>query len=276
MTEHGGMNRKNSPAKDAGASSGAGTGSRDSVIPLDGPTAIIELAGTRFLSDPTFDPAGEYPIGSRSLVKTTNATWSPDQVGAVDAVLLSHDQHPDNLDHTGREFLATAPLTLTTPLAAQRLGGKAVGLAPWASCQVGPITVVAVPAQHGPDGTEGLTGPVTGFVLIAPGERHVYVSGDNASLPIVAQIARRFPRLDVAVLFAGGARTPLVDGYLTLTSEQAAAAAGILGHPKVLAAHTDGWGHFTQDGATFRAAFEAAGLAGLLLPVTPGKKVTLP
>jgi L-ascorbate metabolism protein UlaG (beta-lactamase superfamily) len=276
MNEHSGMTTNNIPAEDGDNSFGTGAGPRDSLIPLGGPTVIIELAGARFLSDPTFDPAQEYPIGSRSLVKTTSASWSPDQVGAVDAVLLSHDQHPDNLDHAGREFLATAPLTLTTPLAAQRLGGSAVGLAPWATRQVGPVTVVAVPAQHGPDDTERLTGPVTGFVLVAPGERYVYVSGDNASLPVVAEIAKRFPRLDVAVLFAGGARTPLLDGYLTLTSEQAVAAAEMLGHPKVLAAHTDGWGHFTQDGATFRAAFEAAGLAGLLLPVTPGRKVALP
>jgi L-ascorbate metabolism protein UlaG (beta-lactamase superfamily) len=267
---------KNIPAKVVDPGSGTEAALRDGLIPLDGPTVIIELAGTRFLVDPTFDPAGEYPIGSRSLVKTTGATWSPDQVGAIDTVLLSHDQHPDNLDHAGREFLAAAPLTLTTPLAAQRLGGNAVGLPTWAAHRVGSVTVVAVPAQHGPDGTEALTGPVTGFVLVAPGERHVYVSGDNASLRIVAEIAKRFPRLDAAVLFAGGARTPLVDGYLTLTSEQAAAAAEILGHPKVLAAHTDGWGHFTQGGATFRAAFESAGLAGLLLPVTPGTRVALP
>jgi L-ascorbate metabolism protein UlaG (beta-lactamase superfamily) len=256
--------------KHTGAASTAG----NSLIPLDGPTVIIELAGSRFLVDPTFDPAQQYPTGSR-LVKTTNATWSPDEVGHVSAVLLSHDQHPDNLDYAGREFLTTAPLTLTTPLAAQRLRGSAVGLIPWATHQVGAVTVVAVPAQHGPEGTEELTGPVTGFVLVTPDERYVYVSGDNASLQIVTEIAGRFPHLDVAVLFAGGARTSLIDGYLTLTSDQAAAAAEILGRPRVLAAHTNGWAHFTQDGATFRAAFAAAGLTDLLLPVTPGAKISI-
>jgi L-ascorbate metabolism protein UlaG (beta-lactamase superfamily) len=280
MSEYRGMDTSSTDAPGNGPLGVTGladaTVSRDGLTPLDGPTVIIELAGSRFLVDPTFDPAQEYPIGSRYLVKTTNATWSTDQVGIVDAVLLSHDQHPDNLDHAGREFLATVPRTLTTPVAAHRLGGAAAGLEPWATYQVGAVSVTAVPAQHGPDGSEALTGPVTGFVLVSPCGRHVYVSGDNASLRVVAEIAERFPRIDVAVLFAGGARTPLIDGYLTLTSEQAAAAAEILGRPKVLAAHTDGWGHFTQDGATFRAAFEAAGLAGLLLPVTPGGKLTLP
>ncbi|MFI6740551.1 hypothetical protein ACIBI9_47175 [Nonomuraea sp. NPDC050451] len=47
----------------------------------------------------------------------------------------------------------------------------------------------------------------------------------------------RFGRVDVAVLFAGGARTPLVDGYLTLTSEQAAEAAEILDATYVVPLH---------------------------------------
>jgi len=86
----------------------------------------------------------------------------------------------------------------------------------------------------------------------------------------VTEIAGRFPHIDLAVLFAGAARTPLVDGYLTLTSDEAVEAARVLGAPLVLPVHTDGWAHFTQDGASFRAAFAAAGLGAVLLPATPG------
>jgi L-ascorbate metabolism protein UlaG (beta-lactamase superfamily) len=245
------------------------------LIPLDGPTVVVELGGARFLFDPTFDPAQEYPIGSRSLRKTTDATWSPEQVGPVDAVLLSHDQHPDNLDHGGRAYLDTAPLVLTTELAASRLGGAATALRAWTQHRVGPVTVTGVPAQHGPDGTEHLTGPVTGFVLTAEDGPTVYVSGDNASLAVVTDVAARFPDIDVAVLFAGGARTPLIDDYLTLTSPQAAEAAELLGRPRVLPVHTDGWAHFTQDGESFRAAYRAAGLADLLLPHEAGVAVAI-
>ena len=247
----------------------------NTLIPLDGPTVVITLAGVTFLVDPTFDAAQEYPIGSRALRKTTDATWSPDQVGAVDAVLLSHDQHPDNLDHGGRAYLASAPLTLTTELAASRLGGTATALPAWSTHRVGPVTVTGVPAQHGPDGTEHLTGPVTGFVLTTEQGPSLYVSGDNASLEVVAEIADRFPRLDVAVLFAGGARTPLIDGYLTLTSGEAARAAELLGRPRVLPVHTDGWAHFTENAESFRAAYEAAGLSELLLPHQAGAPVAI-
>lgn len=245
------------------------------VTPLGGPSVLVEIGGARFLVDPTFDLAGDYPIGSRVLTKTTDAVVGREQVGAVDAVLLSHDQHPDNLDHGGREFLKTAPLVLTTTLAAGRLDAVCRGLEPWETATVGDVTVTAVPAQHGPDGTEAITGPVVGFVLSAPGAPTVYVSGDNASLAVVHRVAERFPAVDVAVLFAGAARTPLIDGFLTLTSAEAAEAAQLLGRPRVLPVHTDGWAHFTEDSAAFRAAFERAGIAGLLVEATPGSRTVL-
>ena len=80
---------------------------------IGGPTALIEMGGLRLLTDPTFDPPGDHPVGNRVLVKTHGPAVSPDGIGAVDAVLLSHDQHPDNLDNTGRRLLDAAPVVLT-------------------------------------------------------------------------------------------------------------------------------------------------------------------
>jgi hypothetical protein len=45
-------------------------------------------------------------------------------------VLLSHDQHSDNLDHSGKDFLAKAKRVLTTEAGAKRLGSRAEGFAP--------------------------------------------------------------------------------------------------------------------------------------------------
>ena len=50
-------------------------------------------------------------------------------------MLLSHDQHSDNLDHSGRDF-CKAKRVLTTEAGAKRLGGHAEGLAPWASTEL--------------------------------------------------------------------------------------------------------------------------------------------
>ncbi|MEV7117339.1 MBL fold metallo-hydrolase [Kitasatospora griseola] len=236
-----------------------------------GPTALIEYGGLRLLTDPTFDAAGEYPLPrGGALVKTRPGTIDPAGLGPIDAVLLSHDEHPDNLDHSGRKFLADVPLTLTTRGGAERLGGTAKGLAPWQSVELTgptgePITVTAVPAQHGPDGCEPVTGEVIGFVLTGPGLPVVYVSGDNASLDVVERIAERHAPVDTAVLFAGAARTGLFDNaLLTLDSARAVEAARLLRARRVVPVHFDSWAHFTEGREPLVAAFAAAGLAGVL------------
>lgn len=252
------------------------------ILYVGGPTSVIELAGLRLLTDPTFDAPGEYPIGTRRLVKTTGPALAPADLGAVDAVLLSHDQHPDNLDAAGRTYLADAPLVLSTASAAapDRLGAAVRALPAWEHIELeaerGALRITAVPALHGPAGSEPIVGEVTGFVLSGEGLPKVYVSGDNASLDLVREIADREGPFDVAVLFAGAARTPLVpDAPLTLTSEQAAEATRILGARHVVPLHFEHWGHFTQDGPTLTKAFAEAGLTERLHLPAPGASVVL-
>ena len=93
---------------------------------IGGPTTVIEIGGLRLLTDPTFDDVRRLRAGPRAGAEQDAASpVGPDELGPVDAVLLSHDQHPDNLDESGRSYLAAAPLVLTTPSAAARLGGPA-------------------------------------------------------------------------------------------------------------------------------------------------------
>ncbi|WP_030232951.1 MBL fold metallo-hydrolase [Streptomyces sp. NRRL S-350] len=248
---------------------------------VGGPTALIEIGGLRLLTDPTFDGPGDYPIGSRVLTKTAGPAVAAEDLGPVDAILLSHDQHPDNLDGAGRAYLAGAPLVLSTSAARDRLGGAVRALADGDHVDLprpggGTLRVTAVPAQHGPDGSEHLVGEVTGFVLTGSGLPTVYVSGDNASLDVVRAIAERVGPVDVAVLFAGAASTPLIPGaHLTLTSDLAAEAARILGARHVVPLHFEHWGHFTEGPDTLPAAFERVGLQEALRLPSPGERLTL-
>ncbi|MBX6356714.1 MAG: MBL fold metallo-hydrolase, partial [Micromonosporaceae bacterium] len=169
-----------------------------------------------------------------------------------------------------------APLVLCTPTTAERLGPPARALPAWTHIDLprpdraGDVRVTAVPAQHGPDGTEHLTGPVTGFVLQGAGLPTVYVSGDNASLRVVEEIAGRFPAIDTAILFGGAARTALLgDANLTLDAAGMVEAARILGVRSVVPVHIDSWAHFTEGIDEVRAAFAAAGLADMLLVPDP-------
>jgi L-ascorbate metabolism protein UlaG (beta-lactamase superfamily) len=237
-----------------------------------GPTLLLEVGPVRLLADPTFDPPGEYPLGGgRVLTKTQPAALTAADLGPVDAVLLSHDQHPDNLDTAGRAALAAAPLVLTTAAAAERLGGTARALGVGETVPVGPVQVTGARAEHGPPGAERLTGPVTGFVLSGAGLPTVYVSGDNASLDCVDEVAAAFGRVDVAVLFAGAARTALFDGApLTLTGADVAEAVRRLDAGRVVVVHVDSWAHFSEDRDDVRAALDAAGLAERLVECPAG------
>jgi L-ascorbate metabolism protein UlaG (beta-lactamase superfamily) len=121
-----------------------------------------------------------------------------------------------------------------------------------------------------------MTGPVTGFVLTGDGLPSVYVSGDNAAPEHVSAVAERFGPVDVAILFAGAARTALLDGaYLTLTSAQAAQAAVALGARHVVPLHFEGWAHFSQGRDTLDAAFTTTGLRDRLHILQPGQRVTI-
>jgi L-ascorbate metabolism protein UlaG (beta-lactamase superfamily) len=245
---------------------------------VGGPTAVLDYAGLRLLTDPTFDPPGEHAGG---LTKLTGPAVGADDVGAIDAVLLSHDHHSDNLDPGGRAFLPRAARTLTTTAGAERLGGNAVGLEPWDTVELerrgaAPVTVTAVPALHGPEGSEPVTGPVIGFVLGADDAPTLYVSGDNASVDVVRAIAERTGPIELAILFCGGVSLPhRFDGaYLTLSADAAAQAAEVLGVRAVVPVHFEGWAHFTQGAEELRAAFAAAGIADLLVVPEPGASVS--
>ncbi|WP_163510723.1 MBL fold metallo-hydrolase [Fodinicola acaciae] len=237
---------------------------------IGGPTAFFEYGGLRFLTDPTFDGPGDYPAAAGTgLTKTAPAPVTPAELGAVDVVLLSHDEHPDNLDHSGRALLADVPLTLTTTSGAVRLG--VTGLANWQAIELagGRVTVTGAPAVHGPgtaEEVEPVTGQVTGFVLTGKDLPTVYVSGDNASLVAVKEIAERFGPIDTAILFAGAPRfTNLFDNEpLVLDSAQAAEAARILDARRVVPVHCDSWAHFTEGRDVLVAAFAEAGLADRL------------
>ncbi|WP_157371707.1 MBL fold metallo-hydrolase [Angustibacter sp. Root456] len=242
---------------------------------VGGPTTLVELGGLRLLVDPTFDPPGEYRAPSGAVLRrTAPAALTAAAVLPVDVVLLSHDQHADNLDPSGQALLAQVPVAFSTPEAAERQPAVH-GLAPWERAVLerpdgGALVVTAVPARHGPEGCEPKTGTVTGFVLSGAGLPTVYVSGDNAAVELVHEIAERVGEIDVALLFAGAARTPSIDAPLTLTAADAVEAARLLGDALVVPVHADSWAHFSEGVDDVVRAFVDAGLDEHLRVLDPG------
>jgi L-ascorbate metabolism protein UlaG (beta-lactamase superfamily) len=212
------------------------------------------------------------------LEKLTAPALTAEQVGPVDAVLLSHDQHFDNLDHGGRAFLASAKTTFTTPVGAGRLGGNAVGLALWESqrftTEKGAVHVTAAPARHGPPGIEPLAGDVAGFLvgIDEPGDAF-YFAGDTVWYEGVAEVARRYkPRL---VVLNTGSAEPRGKFHLTMDANDALEAAHAFPQAKIVGIHNEGWRHFAESAEELAQAFRALGAGNQLQPLERGKAVKL-
>jgi L-ascorbate metabolism protein UlaG (beta-lactamase superfamily) len=245
-----------------------------SITLIGGPTALIEIDGFRLLTDPTFDAPGAYQLPHVRLEKLTGPAIEASAIGEIDAVLLSHDQHADNLDNSGRDFLAKAKRVLTTEAGAKRLGGKTEGLAPWASAELKKngrsLTITATPARHGPAGIEPLSGDVIGFVVSSnrEGSRPIYISGDTVWFDGVAEVATRF-NCGVVLPFAGAAQTsgPF---HLTMDTNDTIETARAFPDAVIVPVHTDGWAHFRQSASDLRASFDTLGFGGRLRILEPG------
>ena len=249
---------------------------------IGGPTALVELGGARLLTDPTFDAAGSvYPTTVYTLRKSLGPAVPVDALGEIDAVLLSHDHHFDNLDRAGRAMLSHAGAIITSPFGAERLGRPAIGLETWTSIEIPGtdgrrVRVTSTPARHGPPG--GDRGPVTGFVLTVDDrpDRAVYISGDTVWFDGVAEVARRF-RVRVALLFMGAARVLEVGpAHLTFTAEEGVEVARAMPNAAIVPLHFEGWAHFSEGRDEIARAFADAGLADRLRWLAPGERVTLP
>ena len=235
---------------------------------------LIEVGGLRLLTDPTFDVAGtDYPTSLYTLHKLRSPAVSLDAIGKIDAVLLSHDHHFDNLDNLGRRFLATGGTVFTTAIGKERLGGNAESLDPWQKTFVqndsSSVSITGTPARHGPPHAD--RGPVVGFVLQnEESGKALYLSGDTVWYEGVAEVGKRFD-VGIAVLFMGAACVPEVGpDHLTFTADEGVDFARAFPNAKIVPVHYEGWAHFVESKREIDAAFAGAGIADRLIWLEPG------
>lgn len=249
---------------------------------IGGPTVLIEFDGWRILTDPTFDPPGRrYPfaLGSSS-VKTTGPALSIEEIGPIDAVLLSHDHHADNLDANGRELLASVPIVVTTESGARRLGGDTIGLRPWEQTLIhrpstSPISITATPARHGPRFSRAVVGDATGFAVQRPHDDRVavWMSGDSVLFSGLREVAERLD-VDIALLHIGAVRFPISGAIrYTMNAAEATRLIALLDPAVAVPVHHEGWSHFSEQ---TRAARGGLGDSTRIRWLPLGAPVTIP
>ena len=252
---------------------------------LGGATFLIEIGAFRLLTDPGFDPnrteKSEGP--GHLLTKIMGPPVPVEEIGPIDAVLLSHQQHFDNLDISGRALLSKVGRVLTTPESAAALGGNAEGLAPGKStvltnAEGESIRVTATLALHGlAEAVRKATGDVTGFVLEWQGQDGaLYITGDTVWFDDIVKVGQQF-NVGTVILHMGAAKVPAAgDNALTMTSEEGVQLTKALDANVAFAAHFEGWAHYT-DASRERMArvFDEAGVGDRLQLIAPGKTVDL-
>jgi len=234
---------------------------------VGGPTVLLEVEGWRLLTDPTFDPPGRaYRFGwGTGSTKLVGPAIAAEEIGPIDAVLLTHDHHDDNLDPAGRALLPSAGAVITTASGARRLGGDARGLADWQATTLEsagkpPIEITATPCRHGPPLSHPLVGDVIGFSLRWDGQRHgaLWISGDTVLYPGVREVAVRID-VGAALVHLGGVRFPVTGPvHYTMTAREAVALCRDLRPRVAIPVHYEGWKHFREGRDAIERAFAVA------------------
>jgi L-ascorbate metabolism protein UlaG (beta-lactamase superfamily) len=226
---------------------------------VGGPTLLLEVDGWRLLTDPTFDPAGgHYAFGwGTSSDKVTGPAVDLADLPPIDAVLLTHDHHGDNLDTAGRQLLSSVPTVLTTVAGARRLAGTGSDVRGVAAGDVTRLTgpgqpdldVAATPARHGPPLSRPIVGQVVGFTIHRAGESQVlaWITGDTVLYDGLREAAKRLS-VDVLVVHVGGVQFPITGPLrYTMTGKDAVELVDLVRPRVAVPVHYEGWAHF-KDG----------------------------
>lgn len=201
---------------------------------------LLSIAGAHVLIDPVFSGR----VGG-TYRRYTPPGLAADQLPAIDALLVTHS-HYDHLD--AKSVLALdRGVPVCTPAGLGNWFRKrdfrdVTELAWWEAKTLGPLTISFVPARHWTqrslwDFNRSLWG---GYVISA-GAETVYHAGDSAWFDGFAEIGRRFPRIDCALLPIGGYQPGWFMERNHMTPEQAVDAFVQLGARMLVPMH---WGTF--------------------------------
>ncbi len=191
---------------------------------------LIEHGGRAALTDPWFART------MRGLPVFRRPGVALDRLPPVDLVIASH-LHPDHFDCAalarmkGRD-LVVAGTRGTGERCASLPVQRVLELSPWEEAGVGTFTLTATPAEH-----TGPPPPEVSF-MVGCGPHRVYFGGDVRWSGAFAEIAERFPRVDVALVPIGGT---LIFGHrTTMSPADAARACDVLGARFAIPIHEGG------------------------------------
>ena len=242
-------------------------------------TLVIDVAGTRVLVDPQLDPAGaREPVPGTPAPRRNPLVELPEPaevvVQGVGLVAVTH-LHSDHLDETAVRLLASDVPLICQPPDAERLrerGFSAVEPVDDEAAVAG-LAVTRTSGRHGTGEVGRRMGPVSGFVIRAPGEPSLFVAGDTVWCDEVRDALDRH-RPDVVVLNAGAAQF-LEGGPITMDADDVVGAARHAPGARIVAVHLDAVSHCVETRADLHQRLHDEGLTDRVTVPEDGSEVPL-
>ena len=210
-------------------------------------TLLVSCGGKTILVDPVLAPAGTMP----PIDCTPNSRPNPlvdlpatfyNRMADADVILLTHS-HQDHFDPA-----AAAMLPKSIPVWCQPEDEGKIRQAGFASVEpfytarrFHDIDFFRTGGRHGRGLVRDLMGPVSGYVMEAPGEPSLYVAGDTVWCPEVEGVLEAY-RPRVVVVFAGAAQF-VSGGPITMTAEDVGQVCRKAPASKVVAVHLEAFNH---------------------------------
>ena len=201
---------------------------------------LVQLDGVSLLVDPALGP--EIGPSFRGIPRNVPPGVPIEKLPPIDAALVTHD-HYDHLDlPTLQRVKAPIVAGLGSEPWFRERGLFATELGWWSTTTVRGVRVTFVPAQHwSRRGLLDTNRRLWGGFVIEGTRATIYHSGDTAWFGGFAEIGRRFPGIDAALLPIGAYDPAWFMETMHLNPEQALRAFGALGARTLVAMH---WGTF--------------------------------
>ncbi len=221
-------------------------------------TLLVDLAGRRLLVDPMLDPAGARPPIQGSTDPRRNPLCELPEpaevvVSGIDGLLVTH-LHADHLDDTAVDLVPGDVPVLCQPEDEGVLRDRGfVDVRPVeAAIEWDGVAIARTGGRHGHGDLADALGPVSGFVVGAPGEPSLYVAGDTVWCDeVAAALAEHRP--DVVVVNAGAA-TFTGEPPITMDADDVLRVADAAPDALVVAVHLEAFNHCVLTRDALRAA----------------------
>lgn len=236
-------------------------------------TVLLRYRGLTILTDPNFLHKGGhvhlgYGLHSQRL---TNPALEMDQLPPIDLVILSH-MHEDHFDKLVQQKLPRNTPIVSTREATERLERlgftRRFPLSRWDALEVvkgeDRLRVSAMPGRHGAALVSVLLPTVMGSMLeFSSGQGgppyRMYISGDTLVYDDIAEIPRRYPNIDLALLHLGGTRI-LGLVKVTMDGEDGVEMMQLVAPQRAIPIHYNDYDVFKSPLGDFELAVKNAGL----------------